>query len=234
MKPWTLLSESLTPEGQPLTLHRRNGIYLIRVRGQDLMGSRDHGSEEDMAKVARTPRRPGAEVMVGGLGMGFTARAVLNELRADGKVLVVELSETVVEWNRHLLGGLADKPLEDPRLTLQIADVYDVIAQNPGRFDSILLDVDNGPIAMTQWANRDLYTINGLKYARRALRPGGSLVVWSVHGSASFERRMELAGFAVEVYKVRPRDRYGGPRHTLFVGRTPPPGYVRPPKVNLD
>lgn len=209
-------------------------MYLIRVRGQDLMGSRDHGSEEDMARVARLPRRPGTTVLVGGLGMGFTARAVLNELRGDGLLTVVELSETVVEWNRHLLGGLSDNPIEDSRLTLVIDDVYEAMARSPGTYDAILLDVDNGPIAMTQWANRDLYTVNGLRNARRALRPGGTLVVWSVHGSPSFERRLELAGFAVEVYKVRPRDRYGGPRHTLFVGRMPPAGYTQPPKVNLD
>ena len=97
---------------------------------------------------------PRARVLVGGLGMGFTARAALAALRPDAVVDVVELVGAVVRWNRELIGHLASAPLLDPRVRVIEGDVADVIGTAREHYDAILLDVDNGPEAFTSRGNR--------------------------------------------------------------------------------
>src|SRR5262249_30264487 len=137
------------------------------------------------------------DVLVGGLGMGYTLRAALDRLPPGGSVTVVELIPEVVEWNRGPLAFLAGDPLADPRVQVEVADVASVVRASDGRFDAILLDVDNGPGALTQRANGWLYSTQGLDAIHRALRPGGMVAVWSVgEAGAGFERALTRAGFA--------------------------------------
>ena len=87
------------------------------ANGKSLMSSRMHGSEQALAALAfRRMRAPGACVLVGGLGMGFTLRAALDLLPGDATVVVAELVPAVVEWNRGPLGSLAGNPLRDTRV----------------------------------------------------------------------------------------------------------------------
>jgi spermidine synthase len=92
-----------------------------------------------------------------------------------------------------------------------------VLDTSPGRFDAIMLDVDNGASGLTATANGGLYVARGLGVAREALRPGGHLAVWSATDDPRFVRRMEEAGFAVEVVKARTRPT-GGSWNWIFVG----------------
>jgi spermidine synthase len=229
MIPWVELGRAAIPgEDRPLVLARRGGEYVIRIGPTALMGSRAHGSEEALAELACRPlsQRPGARVLVGGLGMGFTLAAVLRELRPDARVRVAELLPAVVEWNRDWLAHLAGRPLDDPRVSLVVDDVGAAIRAARGAWDAILLDVDNGPNGLTRAGNDALYSARGLRSARVALRPGGVLGVWSVAADATFARRLEAAGFAVAESAVRARRTRGG-RHTLWIatrpiGRGPP------------
>ena len=220
MKAWELLGETRAPDGTDIRLTRRDDEYVILANGRPLMSSRTHGSEEALATLgcgdARALQQP--RVLVGGLGMGFTLRAVLDALPSDAVVTVAELVPAVIEWNRAPLAALAAHPLRDRRVRLEAADVGFTLRANPGRFDVVLLDVDNGPAAFTAADNAGLYDNTGVAAAHAALRPGGTLAVWSAWEDRKFERRLRFHGFDVEVARVRARRTRGGPRHTIFLG----------------
>jgi spermidine synthase len=219
MKPLELIGEAEAPDGTDLKLTVRDREYVILANGKSLMSSRMHGSEEALATLAcgKVKAMDEPAVLIGGLGMGFTLRATLDLLPEDGTVVVAELVPAVVEWNRGPLGPLAGHPLEDSRVSLELNDVGVTLASNPGRFDAVMLDVDNGPTAFAASTNSRLYDDRGLAAARAALRAGGVLAVWSAQDDRKFEQRLRYAGFRVEVERVRGRLKKGGPRHVIFV-----------------
>jgi spermidine synthase len=217
-----ILARTQTPDGKPVELARHAGHYVISVAGAALMSSAMYGSEQEMAKIAhqRLMGRRSPRVLVGGLGMGFTLRAVLDVFGPDLSVTVAELLPAVVEFSRVHLGALADHPLADPRTTLFEGDVRDGIAM--GKWDAILLDVDNGPAALTTDSNSTLYGPAALQRMYRALAPGGVLIVWSAAADPKFEAQLQRAGFAGQTHRVRARGKIGkGPWHTLFEARVP-------------
>jgi spermidine synthase len=217
MKPWTSLGTAAVPGGGQLELREHDGEYVIRADGYDLMVSHAHDSEDAMMALACPRPRAGAQILVGGLGMGYTLRAALDALPADAAVVVAELVPEVVAWNRGPLGPLAGHPLDDPRTELFVGDVRDAIEAARGRFDAMLLDVDNGPDTTSRHESW-LYTREGLAAIGRALRPGGTVAVWSVAASAAFERRLRAAGFAPETHTVAGH-RGRGTRYVVFTGR---------------
>lgn len=222
MQPWELLGKTTTPAGDDMTLMRRAGEYVIFAGGKPLMSSRMHGSEEALATLGceHLGGRRAPVVLVGGLGMGFTLRATLDHVPADATVVVAELVPGVVTWNEGPLGALAAHPLKDPRVRVELGDVAAVIQRSPGRFDAMLLDIDNGPDAFTTSANAWLYGNSGVTALRHALRDQGVVTVWSAWEDRKFEQRLRWAGFAVDVVRVRARLAAGGPRHVIFRGAT--------------
>ena len=230
MNAWELLDSEEVPRspGAPETgrasvmaLMRRGHEFVIRVDGRELMGSHVHGSEDALADLAfeRLGARAAPRVLVGGLGMGFTLAAALRGVGPEGAVVVAELVPAVVRWNRGVLGAVAGNPLADPRASVHAGDVADAMRHPPQPWDAILLDVDNGPSGLTRASNNWLYTPEGLETAHRGLAPGGILGVWSAFPDAAFTRRMERAGFAVEVVEVRARGgKQGGQRHVIWFG----------------
>jgi spermidine synthase len=160
--------------------------------------------------------------------MGFTARAALDALGADARVDVVELVGAVVSWNRELIGHLAGAPLLDPRLRIIESDVAETIAAARGRYHAILLDVDNGPQALTSYKNKGLYTPAGLARARRALRPRGTLAVWSAFEARPFTAQLRQSGFDVSVKRVRAHGT-SSHRHALWLARSAPDHRGTPP-----
>ncbi len=208
MKPWKTLATSQAPGGSLLTLQQRDLEFAIRVNGQTLMSSRSTGSERAMAEAACASKAP-RRVLIGGLGMGFTLRAVLDLASAHAEVIVAELSQAVIDWNKGVLAPLANSPLEDPRVRLIARDVRKVYKSGP--FDAILLDVDNGPTAITADSNDSLYDDTGVALARAALHPKGILIVWSAGPDQRFVRRLENGGFTATTQAIG--------RHTLFIAR---------------
>ncbi|MDA1094712.1 MAG: hypothetical protein O3A25_15775 [Acidobacteria bacterium] len=223
MKPWKELGQTVTPDGNDMRLTERDGEYVILVNGQTLMSSRTHGSEESLATRAcgrlATVERP--RVLVGGLGMGFTLRATLDLLPRDAVVTMAELVPAVVQWNRGPLAPLADHPLGDKRVRVVITDVGFSLRTHTGQFDAILLDVDNGPSAFTSANNCGLYDNAGVAAAFAALKPGGTLAVWSAWDDRKFEQRLRFHGFNAQSDRVRARREKGGSKHTIFVGLKP-------------
>jgi spermidine synthase len=208
------------PDGSEMTLARRGDEHSIRIDGDVLMTSNSHQSEEKLAERGCAGLRvlPGVRVLVGGLGMGFTARAALSALRPDAQVDVVELVGAVVRWNRELIGHLADAPLLDRRVRVIEGDVAAAIAAARQHYDAILLDVDNGPEAFTCRENEHLYSLDGLRRARKALRPNGVLAIWSTFASRAFTARLRDADLETRLVRVRANG-HSPRRHSLWLGR---------------
>ena len=205
-----------------MELYRTKDEVAIRVDGRELMSSRMHGSEDALADLAydRLGSRPGARVLIGGLGMGFTLAAAVRRAQPDGEVVVAELVPAVVRWHHGELAHVAGFPLEDPRASVFEGDVAEAYRGQQGTWDAILLDVDNGPNGLTRDDNNWLYGWHGLQAAYQALRPGGLFGVWSAADDASFTRRLGRAGFDVEPCAVRSRGK-SGRRHMVWMARRP-------------
>jgi spermidine synthase len=221
---WVRIGRADVPGGGgAMDLLQAGDTFSIRIDGRELMFSRVHGSEDALAALplARLVGRPSLRVLIGGLGMGFTAAAALARVGADDEVVVAELVPEVVAWNRGPLSAVAGHPLADPRLRVHVGDVGAVIREAADAWDAILLDVDNGPEGLTRPSNRDLYTPDGLRAARRALRPGGILAVWSAAPKPSFTSLLRRADFEVREEEVRERGDRGGHRHTIWLARRP-------------
>ena len=225
-EPWRLIDRAQVPnQPEVMELVQRGEEFVLRVGGRDLMSSRMHGSEDALADLAcdQIAESRAARILIGGLGMGFTLAAALRRLGPDARVVVAEFVPSVVAWNRGVLGELAGFPLDDPRVSVHEGDVAELIRPEASAWDAILLDVDNGPIGMTQSANDWLYGVPGLEAAFRALRHGGILGVWSAGADASFTRRMTRVGFDVATKDVRARGTSGGRRHVVWMGIRPLP-----------
>ncbi len=218
MTPRELLGTAEVPGGPPLRLFRRGDDFMIVLDRNELMSSRMSGSEIALGTMtcARLTGHPAPRVLIGGYGMGFTLRAVLASLGADARIVVAELVPGILDWARGPMAALTGNCLDDPRVEIVIGDVGGAIAGGSGRYDAILLDVDNGPDGLTREANDGLYTARGLAAARMALRPGGVLAVWSAGADAAFTRRLGQAGFAVDEIRVRARDNGKGPTHVIW------------------
>jgi spermidine synthase len=208
MKPTIKIASTQTPDGELLSLFKHDADFSIKVGCQELMTSRAHESELELARLgcARITARQNPSVLIGGLGMGYTLRQTLDLLQPGATVVVSELIPDVVQWNREHLGDLNNHPLRDPRVVLKVCDVMNLIQQSEHAFDAILLDVDNGPEALTAAGNDRLYSRQGLQACMRALHAKGCLAVWSGAIDNTFERRLRQENlffrlFHVPVYK---------------------------------
>ena len=146
-------------------------------------------------------------------------RAALALMGPGGQATVAELVPEIIAWARGPMAAVAEGCLDDPRVTLAMGDVGAVIAAGNALYDGILLDVDNGPDGLVRDANNWLYSRQGLAAARRALRPGGVLAVWSGAPDKAFTKRLKDAKFLVEEVEVRARPNGKGPRHTIWFAR---------------
>ena len=221
MIPWETVDRARAPDGAELVLARRGDEWAVRAGGHVLMTSRAHGSEEALAAEALARVAAPRDVLVGGLGLGFTLRAALDRLPTGARVVVAELVPALVAWNRGPVAYLAARPLDDPRVRVEPGDVLDRIAGSAGALDAILLDVDNGPAALAHPANDRLYGDAGVRACHAALRRGGALAVWSAGQDPRYLARLERAGFAAEAVVAPARGPAGGVRHAVFVGVRP-------------
>jgi spermidine synthase len=217
---WTHLDTATVPDdGGELRLMQRGEEYSIMSGAIELMNSRLSGSEEALATLvsARLQDRLAPQVLIGGFGMGFTLRAALVSFGPKAQVTVAELVPAVVAWARGPMAHLTAACLDDPRVRVVEGDVARLIDAAEGVYDAILLDVDNGPEGLSRAANDRIYDRPGLDAARRALRPGGILAVWSSSPSAPFSQRLRQAGYRVEEHRVRARRTRGGARHMIWL-----------------
>jgi spermidine synthase len=220
--PITLVDTADIPGGGELYLLQSGGAFSIQFGLDELMGSQVRHTEQALATLAceRLGDAMGS-MLIGGLGMGFTLGAALAALPPDAKVVVAELVPKVVMWARGPLAHLFGNHLTDPRVSLEIADVHDVIVDGPGRFDAILLDVDNGPDGLIQLANDRLYCNWGLRAAHAALRPNGVLAIWSSYTDPDFVDRLESAGFDVDEISMEANPGKDSRQNTIWLASRP-------------
>ena len=218
MQPRTLIATAQIPGGNDLRLFQRGSDFMIVLDRNELMNSRMSGSEEALAvmTIDRLRNTASPHMLIGGYGMGFTLRAALAVLPPEARVTVSELVPEIIDWARGPMAELADGCLDDPRVILVLDDVTAVIAAEAGRFDAILLDVDNGPDGLSLVANDRIYSMAGLAKAKAALKPGGIVAIWSAAPDAVFARRLRDSGFAVEEVAVRARSNGKGPKHVIW------------------
>ncbi len=221
MIPRIHLATALVPGGQQLDLYARGDDFMIVLDRNELMSTRMNGSEIALAEMTldRLGGNSAPHILIGGYGMGFTLRAALAQMGPKAQVTVAELVPEIIAWARGPMAKVADGCLDDPRVRLIMGDVGAVIAKSNGEYDAILLDVDNGPDGLTRESNDSLYTPAGLQAAKRALKPGGILAVWSAGEDKKFTKRLEKAGFAVEEIAVRARTNGKGPRHIIWFAK---------------
>jgi spermidine synthase len=182
VKPFRNLARTRTPDGSLLTLHEHDGDYFLKLNGRQLMSSTATSSELLLAQLPCDGLRGRADacVLIGGLGLGFSLQRVLELVGRHARVQVAELLPEVVAWNRELLREVNGRLLEDKRVEVMTADVFDIIRRaGPAAYDAILLDVDNGPASMVLAKNVRIYDRRGLQIIARALKPGGKVSFWS-------------------------------------------------------
>jgi len=220
MKPRVKLAES-TFTGGVLSLTEHDGSYSISLDGKELMHSRANASELQLGSlgVAQLNNETDARVLIGGLGLGYTLKSVLESVGDKTTIEVAEMIPEVIEWNRSYLKNLNGSLLEHPQVETRLVDVTQLIQEaEPHTYDAILLDVDNGPNAMVADSNASLYSNNGIRSICRALKKEGRLIVWSAGPDHGFEKRLERAGLQVEAVRAKAHAGAKSPSHFLFLG----------------
>ena len=206
MIPTRKLAETMTPDRARMALYEHDGSYCIRLEQQELMHSSLSISELLLGELAtkRITTHANPAVLIGGLGLGFTLRSVLESLGSDATVQVVELMPAIVDWNREFLSALNGTLLDDPRVEVVVDDIWDVIAR-AGRscYDAVILDIDNGPCGMVQKQNDRLYRDEGLGRLHAALKLGGRAAIWSAWRDPEFASRLSKAGFMMQTVPAK-------------------------------
>lgn len=217
-----ILDQARTPDGDELVLAVAGDDYYLQLRRRNLMSSVMHESEDALARLSLPLLAPRARprILIGGLGMGFTLRAALDMLgpQADAEVVVAELIPAVVAWNRTVLADVAGRPLDDPRVRVEVEDVAVIVAADARPFDAILLDIDNGPFAFTATDNQHLYSPRGLGRLARGLSRGGVLGIWSACHEPRFAERMRRSGLAVDIHRIPSQHATTARRHVVYLG----------------
>jgi spermidine synthase len=210
--PWTLIDTAVEDE-TTFELYAKDGVYMIRANGFELMNGFCRDSEIALGtRAAELAHRQAPHVLIGGLGLGYTAAALLAKLGTRGHVTVAELSRAVIGWfDRYAKATVL--PESPGNLTIVHADVADLMV--PGRrYDAVVLDVDNGPEPLVAATNGALYSQDGLRRLRACLSDDGTVLLWSGFESEAFVATATTLGFAVT---CDPFERLGRPDLSHFI-----------------
>ena len=224
MKPFHNLAHTATPDGSQLTLHEHDGEYFLKLNGRQLMSTTSTTSELLLAELPCDGLRGRADtcVLIGGLGLGYSLRRVLELVGRHARVQVAELLPDVVAWNRDLLQHVNGALLNDRRVEVITGDVYSVIRKaGPAAYDAILLDVDNGPTSMVQAKNVRIYARRGLGAIATALKPGGKVSFWSAVPEPGFLYDLARAGLPAEGFPAKSHETAKRAAHMIYLARRP-------------
>ena len=214
-----------TPRGEVVLRRHRDqqgpGVWELRVNGVFVMDSQETSTEIELARAVLAQVDDPRDVVVGGLGLGFTLRAVLADPRVR-HATVVEIEEPLIGWMRD--GTIPHGPalLADDRVRVVNADLAMAVAEARSTYDVVLLDVDNGPGYLVHESNGSLYEPPFLARVRDLLRPGGALAVWSSAPSASLEAALGDALDDVETLELPVALQGRDEHYLLYLGRRLP------------
>lgn len=181
----------------------RKTVYEIISNGVFLIDSRESRTEKALGYLGLEPLgdRRNLRVLVGGLGLGYTLASVL-ETPEVAVVTVVELEEAIFRWVAGPLRMLAQDPLSDPRVVRVVADIVPYMKERAEIFDTILLDVDNGPDFTVHSSNHWLYEKTGLRAIKARLSSGGVLTTWSSSEAPALLEAMRVVFGRVEEHWI--------------------------------
>ena len=227
VKPYVQLAESKMPDGTHYSLHQHDGKIFLKYNGFNLMSTVLTFSEQTLAEVgcgallADSPSRPAhPQILIGGLGLGFTLKRTLELVGSPATVDVAELMPPLIEWNRTFLVEHNGPILEDPRTNIIQGDLFDIVSgTNPGSYDSLLLDIDNTPDDLITSGNSRLYTPEFLLKLKKVITPRGRIAYWLSEPAPKFKRLLIKAGFLIEEHASKPHERSKRSRHCLLVAR---------------
>jgi spermidine synthase len=212
-----VLARVLTERGE-LVLRRVGDDLQVISNGTFLMDTRAGHSERLLVTAALQRHAAPRDVLIGGLGVGFSLLAALADSRIK-RVTVVEIEQVLVDWHDTYLAAVTGGLLHEPRVEIVVADITTHLAACASSYDVVCLDVDNGPDWTVADANAALYDDAGSRLLVAALRPGGVLSVWSASSSPLYEQRLRTVLDDLTVLEVA-RDR--GEPDVIYVGRRPP------------
>jgi spermidine synthase len=206
--PWELL-ESADHADTHLALYAKDGVFMIRANGLELMNGFSRDSETAFgALAAELAPNDQPDILIAGLGLGYTLAAASDAFGPRGTITVAEFSPAVIDWfQRHVRASVL--PEMPNNVVIRETDAIAHLKSGP-RYDLILLDIDNGPEPLVRSANATLYDREGLELLRNALTENGRVLLWSGFQSERFEATARDAGFSV----VR-REVANGPRPDL-------------------
>lgn len=219
--PWKVIDQFMTQDEGVLELRQRGERdFIITLGTQVLMNSMAQRSEIALGNLGASPLKnhPAPRVLVGGLGMGITLRAVLDLLADKATVVVWELNPKICQWCQGPLSDLTRGAVSNPRVHVEIGDVVQGIrnaslGDGKNRFDAIILDLYRGPHSRTDKTDDPLYGSRAITRAHKALNPKGTFAVWGEDHDQGFMNRLAKAGFWVE-FK---RPGKGGYSHAVFL-----------------
>jgi len=202
-----VLDHQFTERAEIQLKRRENGVYEIIYNGVFLMASYNNHSEKILARTAiqnLPPKIGGYQILVGGLGMGFTVQEVLT-CPAVSRVYVIEIEKAIIDWNRRYFSGLNGNVIQDPRIVLIQCDLFEFLYQTQARFDAVLIDVDNGPNWLALEKNKRLYSERTLRRINRCLKPNGILVTWSAQEAIGYGKKLNNVFHRTSEVRVKER-----------------------------
>ncbi|REF00395.1 spermidine synthase [Thermomonospora umbrina] len=214
----------------PVTLERAPGIageivlrrsgphHEIISNGVFLMDTRDGTSERLLVTAALDRLTPPADILIGGLGVGFSLTAATHHPHT-ATITVIEREPAVIAWHTTHLRPHTHGALDDPRVHLENADLTTWLRTTTRTFDALCLDIDNGPDWTVTDDNADLYDTDGLDLLATRLNPHGILAVWSAAASPAFERRLRSRFTDITAHPVPAA--HGEPDLVYLARRTP-------------
>jgi len=162
-------------------------VFEVMLGGEGLMSSLFTDGEEALARLGLDAvTHDTIDVVVGGLGLGYTARTALLDTRVRS-LHVIDTLEAVIDWHRRHLTPLGAELTNDPRCQLVHGDFFALVDHDPPmldpsaprQYDAILVDIDHSPRQLLDPSHAELYTPAGLRRLGRHLRPDGVFALWS-------------------------------------------------------
>ena len=227
MKPYVKLAESRMPDGTVYSLHEHDGKIYLKYNGFELMSTALTFSEQQLADLGCQALREGKgsrpahpNILIGGLGLGFTLKRTLELVGSPATVDVAELMPPLIEWNRTFLVEHNGPLLEDQRTKIIQGDLYDIVREKkPGSYDALLLDIDNTPDDLITSGNSRLYTPDFLQALKKVITRNGCIAYWLSEPAPKFKKLLIKAGFQVEELASKPHEKSKRSRHCILLAR---------------